>query len=530
MELKLSRRPALGVRTALVLGFSAIGCLLAIALAIAFQAGFSVDRSLSVISMQTVPKWTAAYEVSLEVSAIARSLRDAVLIETQEDLPVELERIQAAQARIDGLMRALEEMQSTDAERALLQRVKEGAATYRREREQFVFQLQGGARGPARGMLTGVLRKSQADYLQALDAFRKDQSQRLQQATAGAGEAMQQMTYRMAASFLLVVVTGAAVAVSLVRSLGRRLGAEPQAVADAMLKVAQGDLTLPLPGVAAPDGSVIASMRQMVHGLSQAVLEVRAASANVAVQSQALVAESQDLSERTEQQSAELEQAAAALEQFASTMGQSRQSVLNADALARASFTVAERGQEIVNSAMKKMLTVADYGARIADTTTVIDSISFQTNILALNAAVEAARAGDRGQGFAVVASEVRSLALSSASSAKEVRQLILTSNAQIEECRDMVERARDQTTTVIESVQSFANLMERVQTATSEQTIGIQQLTEVLSRIDRFTQQNAALVSDAKSASEKLHAQSGRLLDAVSRFRVEQPGEPARG
>ena len=45
---------------------------------------------------------------------------------------------------------------------------------------------------------------------------------------------------------------------------------------------------------------------------------------------------------------------------------------------------------------------------KIAEITSVIESIAFQTNILALNAAVEAARAGENGRGFAVVAGEVR--------------------------------------------------------------------------------------------------------------------------
>jgi len=70
---------------------------------------------------------------------------------------------------------------------------------------------------------------------------------------------------------------------------------------------------------------------------------------------------------------------------------------------------------------------------KIADITSVIDGVAFQTNILALNAAVEAARAGEQERGFAVVASEVRSLAQRRASAAKEIKELIGTSVGMVE-------------------------------------------------------------------------------------------------
>jgi len=63
---------------------------------------------------------------------------------------------------------------------------------------------------------------------------------------------------------------------------------------------------------------------------------------------------------------------------------------------------------------------------------------------------------------------------------------------------------------------------MGRVQVATSEQTIGIQQLSESLSRIDNFTQKNAALVNGAQDTAEKLSDEATRLVAAVARFQVD--------
>lgn len=97
---------------------------------------------------------------------------------------------------------------------------------------------------------------------------------------------------------------------------------------------------------------------------------------------------SNDLSSRTEQQ-------AATVKQNAENARQASQLALNAS-------STAHKGGKVVENVVLTMSDIAGSSRKIADITSVIEGIAFQTNILALNAAVEAACAGEQGRGFAV--------------------------------------------------------------------------------------------------------------------------------
>src|SRR5213594_2660936 len=102
----------------------------------------------------------------------------------------------------------------------------------------------------------------------------------------------------------------------------------------------------------------------------------------------------------------------------------------------------AERGGQVVASAVASMDEITRASERISEIITVIDEIAFQTNLLALNAAVEAARAGEQGRGFAVVAAEVRNLAQRSAGAAKEIKTLIRDSVQKVQDGSELVNQS----------------------------------------------------------------------------------------
>ncbi|BAN94796.1 hypothetical protein E05_00300 [Plautia stali symbiont] len=106
-----------------------------------------------------------------------------------------------------------------------------------------------------------------------------------------------------------------------------------------------------------------------------------------------------------------MQQTAATMNEMTATVKSNTETASEVNTLSASTSAAAIKGGEVMQEMVGMMAEIADSSKRIANITSVIDGIAFQTNILALNAAVEAARAGEQGKGFAVVAGEVRSLA-----------------------------------------------------------------------------------------------------------------------
>jgi len=172
---------------------------------------------------------------------------------------------------------------------------------------------------------------------------------------------------------------------------------------------------------------------------------------------------------------------------------------------------------------MGTMGNITDSSVKIADITSIIEGIAFQTNILALNAAVEAARAGEQGRGFAVVASEVRSLAQRSSTAAKEIKELINTSTATIREGSDQAEQVGRTNAEALEAVKQVATLINEIAAASVEQGHGIEQVNQAVSQMDTVTQQNSALVEEAAAAAQSLEEQARKMNQTVSVFTVKR-------
>ena len=268
-------------------------------------------------------------------------------------------------------------------------------------------------------------------------------------------------------------------------------------------------------------GQLLVALKEMNDNLAGLVLRVRGGTAVISSSSSEIAAGNIDLSSRTEEQASSLEETAASMEQLTATVRENADRATQANGLALAASEDAEEGGALVKRVVETMATIHDSSRRIAEITSVIDGIAFQTNILALNAAVEAARAGDQGRGFAVVAAEVRALAQRSAAAAKEINSLISESGRTIEAGNELVTRAGGAIAKVVESTQRVTTIMGDIAAGSQEQASGIAQINEAVSQMERVTQQNASLVEQAAAASQSMHEQASELEQAVAAFRV---------
>jgi len=291
---------------------------------------------------------------------------------------------------------------------------------------------------------------------------------------------------------------------------------------DIARKVADGDLTAQIDASAKDEtGQLLLALKDMNTSLLNIVGEVRSGTDSIATSSTQIAAGNQDLSSRTEEQAGSLEETASSMEELTSTVKQNADNARQANQLAASAAQVAVKGGEVVAQVVGTMESINASSNKIVDIISVIDGIAFQTNILALNAAVEAARAGEQGRGFAVVASEVRNLAQRSASAAKEIKTLIGASVEQVNAGSMLVAQAGSTMNDIVDSVQRVSDIITEITAASSEQSVGIDEINRAIGQMDAVTQQNAALVEESAAAAESMQHQAHNLAQVVSVFKL---------
>jgi methyl-accepting chemotaxis protein len=424
----------------------------------------------------------------------------------------------------DGLMQSSLADATTAGDTAKVARIQTLAEAYRDYLASFEEVLEmANAQKTDAAIFHSVTRSSpRAERMLAVsDELHQEHAARVQAESERAAS-----TVRGAHVFMLMLSTAAMLIAIALGVLASRLVTRPVREICVLLEdlaQGEGDLTKRLPVTRDDEiGQMARWFNTFVEKLHDIVAQVAQAAEWTGATAQQLATASQQLSSGAQEQASSLEETAASLEQITATVRQNADNARQANQLATASRDTADKGRQVVTSAVGAMGEINEAAGQITDIIDVIDEIAFQTNLLALNAAVEAARAGEQGRGFAVVAAEVRSLAGRSATAAKEIKGLIHGSAQKVRVGSSLVDTSGKTLEEIVASVRRVTDIIAEISAASQEQSQGIDQVNRAVAQMDNVTQSTAAQTEEVSATAQSLAAQAVQLQTLVGRFRLD--------
>jgi methyl-accepting chemotaxis protein len=433
--------------------------------------------------------------------------------------------IPSLDARVGEAVGAFEKTALSAEERAALARFEDALSAYRGGRAEALRASADGRKAEALAAMSGRAGQQLRAADEALNELIVARSG-VVRAGVEASQAAYAATWRLTVA---LVLGGLGFSVVLALAIARTVSYPVEQMVKVLETMEQGDLTGRFKWDTRDEmGWVAWVIQKLGTAMRDTLKEVDGMATHVAEASRQLSAATAEFSSSAQEQASSLEETAASLEQLTASVKQNAGNARQASQLAVGSRDVAERGGQVVATAMAAMEEITRASKRIADIITTIDEIAFQTNLLALNAAVEAARAGEAGRGFSVVAVEVRNLAQGAAKAAREIRALIQDSAGKVESGSELVTRSGQTLQEILASVKQLAAVIGEISATSQEQAGGIEQVNRAVSQMDQAVQRDAASAHELSATAQTLAGEATHLRALVGRFKLEQGGATA--
>ena len=273
-----------------------------------------------------------------------------------------------------------------------------------------------------------------------------------------------------------------------------------------------------------PTGNVAKGLNNLSNIINQMLQQNKANGFILDDSSKILLENVNILNKSSNETAVSLEETAAALEEITSTVINNTERIsIMANHSKELSISI-EDGQKLANITVESMDSINEQTQAIADAITIIDQIAFQTNILSLNAAVEAATAGEAGRGFAVVAQEVRNLAARSAEAAREIKELVENATNKTNSGKRIADDMIKGYVKLKENISKTTEVIHDISISSKEQRTSIEQINDVITKLDRQTQNNASIANETHDIAINTSKIAKKILETVNEktFREE--------
>ncbi|MFL7866842.1 methyl-accepting chemotaxis protein [Vibrio cincinnatiensis] len=278
---------------------------------------------------------------------------------------------------------------------------------------------------------------------------------------------------------------------------------------------------------------------QRVHQVGQQVVSETDAMTQRAAQVDDLASNQR---EETEQVATAMTEMTTTAHEISNNASQAAQSAKEAEDNALDAHTIVESAAQSVQALAVEVAEASHVISKLEDdvqnisrSLEVIQDIAEQTNLLALNAAIEAARAGDQGRGFAVVADEVRKLASRTQDSTEEIHTMIQQLKTASDNAVRAMDSSQNRSSSTVKEASDAAKALEKIQqsigtimdmnsliaTATEEQSLVGQEISQRIVVISDQSSQSADLANENRSGSQTLNGRANELYQLVGRFKV---------
>lgn len=346
---------------------------------------------------------------------------------------------------------------------------------------------------------------------------------------------------RSSTSILIIIsITAVIGTIVLAYLLVKMISIPVATVTDALVRVANGDLTIDEVKVRSKDelGVLTQSLNKMVVDLRNLIIKVSDASNQIASSSEELTASAEQSSNAAEQvasstqesavgaadQSRKVEEVMLSIEQMATSIEGINQSSKEMLQLSLNASSASNHGVEMLNEVVSEMndinisvqetsnivQTLDKKSLEVGNIIKIISDITSQTNLLALNAAIEAARAGESGRGFAVVAEEVRKLAEQSKNSAQEISEIIKSIQSETRTAVVSMQKESEKVLIGLDKTYKVSEIFENIEKDVISVTSKVKEVSVSLEDMNLTSNQIVELV-EIVGAKAELVAQSSQ-------------------